>query len=178
MATATADTRATDSDLRVDPRWAGSVSSRVKSVGGLLLAVALGCALAGCGGSSAPGASSSPTVTATATAAAGCSDVTALKDSLAALTQVKPVQDGVAALQAAIANVQTSLDAAVASASAALQPDVAQVKTAFDALQASVEGLSADTLTQKAPSIVAALTQLGTAASALAATAQQSCPGS
>lgn len=97
---------------------------------------------------------------------------------MAALAQVKPLQDGVPALQAAIANVQTSLDAAVASASAALQTDVAQVKTAFDGLQTAVAGLSADTLTQQAPSIVAALTQLGTAASALAATAQQSCPGS
>ena len=77
-----------------------------------------------------------------------------MKASLAALTQVKPLQDGVPALQAAIANVKTSLDAAQASASATLQPDVAKVKSAFAALQTSVTGLSTDNLKQKAPSIV------------------------
>ncbi len=140
--------------------------------------------LAGCGGSSAPSPSSAPasttssTPSSTPTSTTGCADVAALKASLQALTQVKPLQDGVAALQAAIANVKTSLDTAVASAPATLQPQVAQVKSAFAAVQTSVTGLSTDNLKQKAPSIVAALTQLGTAASGLASALTQNCPGS
>ena len=69
---------------------------------------------------------------------------------------MRPSQDGAAALQAAIANVKTSLDAAVASASAALQPQLAQVTSAFAALQASFAGLTTDNLAQKTPSIAAA----------------------
>ena len=160
------------------PFWA--VEDRVVNIRSwpaatVALVVVVVFALAGCGGSSAAGPGTSPTPS--PTSPSGCSDVTALQDSLAALTQVKPLQDGVPALQAAIANVQTALDAALASASAALQPQVAQVKMTFDGLQTAVEGLSADTLTQQAPSIVAALTQLGTAASGLAAALPQNCPG-
>ena len=141
MATVTADTRATNSALRVDPRWPESVSSRSKSVAGLLLAVALVCALAGCGGSSSAAGQSSAQ-TASSASSGGCADVTALKASLAALTQVRPLKDGVPALQSAIGNVKTSLDTAAASASSTLQPQVAQVKSAFAAVQTSVSGLS------------------------------------
>ena len=121
------------------------MSSRSRSGVGVMVAVALVAALAGCSGSSTPGQSSGGA--ASTASSAGCADVTALKASLAALTQVKPLQDGVPALQAAIANVKTSLDAAQASASAALQPEVATVKSAFDGVQTSVDGLSADNLT-------------------------------
>ena len=106
---------------------------------------------------------------------AGCADVTALKSSLDALTKVRPLQDGAAALTTAIANVKTSLDAAVASASATLQPEVTQVKTAVASLQTAATGLTADNLTQKLPAITAALTQVGTAAAALATSVTQNC---
>ena len=158
------------------------MSSRLRSAAGVLVVVALLGVLTGCGGSSAPSQTSAPTATTTSTTSststAGCADVTALKTSLQALTQVRPLQDGVAALQAAIASVKTSLDAAVASASSALQPQVAQVKSAFAGLQTSVTGLTTDNLAQKAPSIAAAMTQLRTAASGLASTLTQNCPGS
>ena len=101
-----------------------------------------------------------------------------MKASLEALTQVRPAKDGVSALQAAIGNVKTGLDTAVASASSTLQPQLAQVRSAFAVVETSVTGLTADNLEQKAPSIVVALTQLRTAASALASTLAQNCPGS
>ena len=91
---------------------------------------------------------------------------------------MRPLQDGVAALQAAIANVKTSLDAAVASAPAALQPQVAQLKLAFAALQMSAAGLTTDNLAQKAPSIAGDLTQLRLAAARLDSALTQNCPGS
>jgi hypothetical protein len=91
---------------------------------------------------------------------------------------VKPADDGVAALKTAIANVKTNLDAAEASASPVLQPSVEQVKTAFADLQTAASGLTADNFKQKAPSIVSAMKQVGTATEALSLTMTQSCPGS
>ena len=79
---------------------------------------------------------SSSTTTATAQDAA-CADAAALRSSLEALTKVEPLQDGLTALNAAMADVKTSLDTAVASASAAITPDVEQVRTAFADLQAA-----------------------------------------
>jgi len=92
--------------------------------------------------------------------------------------KVRPLQDGLTALNTAMANVKTSLDAAVTSASAALEPAVGNVKTAFSGLQDAASGLSSDNVRQKAPAINSALRQLGTAASSLATTLTQSCPGS
>lgn len=152
------------------------MSSRWRSAAGVMLAAALATGLAGCSGSTTP--SQSGSAAANTSSSAGCADVAALRDSLTALTQVKPLQDGVPALQAAIAKVKTSLDAAQASASTTLQPEVAKVKSAFDALQTAADGVSSDNLQQKAPMIVVALSQLGTAASALATTVTQDCPGS
>lgn len=151
------------------------MNARSRSAVGTVAAVAIVAALAGCSSSSAPGSTrGGATSTASST---GCADVTALKSSVTALTRVRPLQDGVPALQAAIANVKTSLDAAQASASAALQPAVATVKSAFDEVQTSVDGLIADNLTQKAPSIISDLTKLGTAVSGLATAVTQNCPG-
>jgi len=153
------------------------MSSRLRPAAEVLVVFALAGALAGCGGSSGP----SPSIAAKASttiSTGGCADVRAVKASLSALAQVRPLRDGVPALQAAIANVKTSLDAAAASASAILQPELAQVKSAFAAVQRSVTGLSTGNVTQKAPSIVVALTQLGWAASGLALTLTQNCPGS
>jgi hypothetical protein len=152
-------------------------------------AVAVLCVLGSCGTSStpsqtsppattaAPATSAIPTTTATPTTA-GCEDVAALKSSLDVLTKVRPAQDGVPALKTAIANVNTNLDKAKASASPVLQPDVEQVKTAFADLQTAASGLTADNFKQKAPSIALAMTQVAAATKALSSTLTQSCPGS
>ncbi len=87
-------------------------------------------------------------------------------------------RNGVAALESALADVKTKLDAAAASASSALKPDVDQVKTAFTALQRAATGLNKDNLAEKAPAIRTALTQLATATKALASTLSQNCPAS
>ncbi len=120
---------------------------------------------------------SSSTTTATAQDAA-CADAAALRSSLEALTKVEPLQDGLTALNAAMADVKSSLDTAVASASAAITPDVEQVRTAFADLQAAASGLTADNLREKVPSIRTALQQVGTATSALGATLSQGCAAS
>lgn len=126
--------------------------------------------------SATPGVSSSTTA-ATAQDAA-CADAAALRSSLEALTKVEPLQDGLTALNAAMADVKSSLDTAVASASAAITPDVEQVRTAFADLQAAASGLTADNLREKVPSIRTALQQVGTATSALGATLSQGCAAS
>ncbi len=146
---------------------------RYRLVSIALAGVACLGALTACGASSAGGQGNTPASTVSSTA--GCADVTALKASLDALTKVRPLQDGTAALTTAITNVKTNLDAALASASATLQPQVAQVKTAFAALQTSVTGLTTDNLTQKLPDITAALAQVGTATAALASSVTQNC---
>ena len=145
----------------------------------VLAAVAL-LFLASCGSSSPSGSSAttSPASTpaTTATPRPGCADVAALKSSLDALTKIQPLQDGLTALNVAIADVKTKLDAAAASAGADLQPAVAQVKTAFTALQTAMTGVTTDNLRQKAPAISTALQQLGTSAASLATTLTQKCP--
>jgi hypothetical protein len=142
----------------------------------LVAAVALLLALAGCSDDSTSTTSSS--TPASATESAGCADVAALQTSLESLKDVNVQQDGAEALNSAIADVKTDVDAAAASASNALQPEVEQVKTAFDGLQTAATGLTADNLVDKAPAIVTALTQVESATTALASTVSQSCPES
>ena len=151
-----------------------------------LAAVVLLCVLASCGTSSGPNQTSpaatlaAPTTAAATTASlsTACADVTALKSSLQALTEVRPLQDGVTALTTAIANVKVNLDKAEASASPVLKPDVQQVKTAFTELQTAVSGVTADNFKEKAPAITAALAQVATATKALSSTLAEACPGS
>jgi hypothetical protein len=144
-----------------------------RSFSAVLASVVLICLLAACGGGDDTTSGSEPSPTATATA--GCGDASALEDSLQALKGVDVRKDGVQALTGAAADVANDLDAAVASASSKLQPHVDQVKTAFTALQASLSGLTVDNLRQKAPSIRAAMTQVGAATDALASAVTDSC---
>lgn len=145
----------------------------------MLAGVALLSVLAGCSTSSTSTTPSpTPTATPSATASAGCADAAALKASLDALTKVNVRQDGVAALESALDDVKTKLDAAAASASGALQPEVEQVKTAFQALQSATTGLTADNLVARAPAIRTALTEVVTATKALAVKLSQRCPAS
>jgi hypothetical protein len=135
--------------------------------------------LTSCGSSYTTGstATTSPAAPATtATPRPGCADVAALRSSLEALTKVNPLQDGLTSLNAAIADVQSKLNAARASAGMDLQPAVDQVNTAFTALQTATTGVTADNIRQKAPAIITALQQLGTATASLATMLAQKCP--
>ncbi len=101
--------------------------------------------------------------------------MTALENSLQALNEVNPVADGTDALNAAIDDVASSLDAARDSASEELQPQLEDVATAFDSLQEAGTGLTTDNLTQKAPEIASALNELSTAAAALSTSVTENC---
>jgi hypothetical protein len=152
-------------------------SHRLNSV---LLALAAGVLLVGCGDSSdssTTASSSSPAAT-TPPAPDGCADLADLQASAQTLAGIEPLQDGTNALEAALADTKAALDTVLASVSAELQPAVEQVGTAFDAVQTATDGLTADTLTEQAPGIVAALQGLNTALTALAATVSQECPES
>lgn len=146
----------------------------------VLLVVPMACSDSSPESQSRPSATAAPPVSgtsATGEPAADCAAASALESSLQSLSNVKPLQNGLTALNTAIANVKSSLDAAAASASAALQPAVASVKTAFSQLETAASGLTADTLKQKAPEINTALQQVGTAATSLSTTLTQTCPG-
>lgn len=140
----------------------------------VLLVVPTACSDGSATSQSSPTATVAPPVAGTPDCAAGAE----LKASLDALTNVKPLQDGLTALNTAMADVKTSLGAALASASAALRPAVESVRAAFAELETAASGLSADTFRQKAPAINSALRQVGTAASSFGTTLTQSCPGS
>jgi len=92
----------------------------------------------------------------------GCAEVATLKDSLTALTQVEPVQDGLDALQSAVATVKTDLQSAAGAVSDALEPSVDQVQSSFDQLETSLEDVTADNLAASATEIGTALTAVGT----------------
>jgi hypothetical protein len=139
-----------------------------------LFVVPTACSDSSTQGTTAP--SPSAAAPATGEPTADCAAASALKSSLDTLKNVKPLQDGLTALNTAMAGVKTSLDAAASSASAALQPAVEGVKTAFSQLETATSGLTADNLRQKAPAVSTALGQVGTAASSLATTLKQSCP--
>jgi predicted nucleic acid-binding Zn-ribbon protein len=104
--------------------------------------------------------------------------VAALKSSMQALSDIEPLQDGLDALEAAVADAKTALDAAAASITAELQPAVQQVQTAFEALQTAVDGLNQDNLREQAPAIGAALQGLAAAVTSLTTSATQACPDS
>jgi hypothetical protein len=140
--------------------------------GALLLVVATGAFLVGCGPAT-PASSSSSTAAATA-----CADAAELKSSVQTLAEVKPLQDGLNALEDAAADTKAALDTSVASATAALQPAVDQVKSEFAAVQTAMDGLSADNLSEKGPAIGTALRGLRTALSSLGTTLSQECPAS
>ena len=145
----------------------------------VVVSVVLLSLLVACGGGDSTSSSSkSSSPSASATGASGCQEAADLQASLKSLDDVDVRKDGVKGLTGAVADVATSLDAAVGAASAKLQPHVEGVKTAFTALQASISGLDVDNLRQKAPAIRAALTQLRTSATDLASAVSQECPSS
>jgi len=132
----------------------------------VILPLAFSMALAaGCSGSDDGDSGTSPP---TSTAASGCSEAAALEDSLRALTNVDPLNDGLDALNSAAAEVKTDLDATASAVSAGLEPAVDQVETAFDDLETTLEGITdAGGLGAAASEVGSALSRLGTALTGL-----------
>ena len=100
----------------------------------------------------------------------------ALKTSMQALTEIRPLQDGLDATEAAVADAKASLAAAVTSIGAELKPAVEEITTAFDAVQTAVDGLTSDNIRDQAPAVVTALQGLGTAVTSFTTTVSQDCP--
>ena len=106
----------------------------------------------------------------------GCDEVNALEDSLTSLTEVDLVSGGTDALQAAVSDVRTDLDAAVSAVGAELEPAVDEVQTAFGDLESAIEGISsAEGLGAAATEIGNALAELGTALTGLTSEISQTC---
>jgi hypothetical protein len=146
----------------------------IRAASTTLVAVALLGVLGACSDDSTETVTS-PTPSASSSASSDCADVTALEDSLKALTEVEPLADGTDALNAAIDDVQSDLDAALDSASAELQPQIEDVEAAFAILQDAVTDLTADNLTEKAPEISASLFGLGEATKTLSTSITDNC---
>ena len=136
-----------------------------------LVLVVLLVAAAGCSSDDDGGGGSS-----TSAAPTGCTEAAALKDSVTALTEVSPVDDGLDALKGAAADVKTDLDATVSAVSSELQPSVDEVKKSFDELQSTLNGISdAASLGAAATEVGTQLTQLGTALTGLSTAIDQDC---
>jgi hypothetical protein len=135
-----------------------------------LVLVVLLVSAAGCSSDDGDGGSS------TSAAPTGCTEAAALRDSVTALTEVSPVNDGLDALKSAATKVKTDLDATVSAVSSELQPAVDEVKSSFDDLQSTLGGISdASSLGAAATEIGTELTQLGTALTGLSSAIDQDC---
>lgn len=88
------------------------------------------------------------------------------------------MQDGLDSLKAALAHTKTALGTAQAAGSEKLQPAVEQVQTAFAAVQAASDGLTAETLPDRAPAIASALRGLKASLDPLSAALTRECPKS
>ena len=109
-------------------------------------------------------------------ASQGCAELATLKDSLTALTQVEPVQDGLTALQSSVATVKTDLQSAASAVSEELKPSVDQVQSSFDQLENALQGVTANNLAASATEIGTALTAVGTALTGLESELAEKCP--
>ncbi len=129
--------------------------------------VAIGLLLAACsddsGSSSDTTAASTTTEAPTTTVADTCADAEALQTSVTALQDVDVVAEGTDGLTAAVDQVKTDLEAFGSSASEELQPDVEALQTSVDSLETAIDGFDTD----GAAPVVAAVTAVGEAATAL-----------
>ena len=140
------------------------------------IAVLAMLALVGSACSSDPDSGTTPPATPSASASQGCAELATLTDSLTALTQVEPVQDGLTALESSVATVKTDLESAATAVSEALKPSVDQVKSSFDALENALQGVTANTLADSATEIGTALSGVGTALTDLESELAEKCP--
>ena len=153
-----------------------TVSASFAAIGLVLALAACGTDSGGTTASSSTTSSSSSSSTTTSMSQA-CQDASNLKSSIQSLTTLQMSDLNQTKLNGAITKVKSDLDAAVASASGALKPQVDAVKTAADQVQTAATGMTADNYKEKLPAVLAAVQQLGAAATALGTTLQQSCPG-
>lgn len=142
----------------------------VKALGISSFVIILMAATAGCSSDDDGGGASS------AAAPPGCAEAASLKDSLTALTEINPVDDGLDALKGAAADVKTDLDATVSAVSSELQPSVDEVKSSFADLESTLGGISdAASLGAAATEVGTELTKLGTALTGLSTAIDQDC---
>ena len=138
-------------------------------------------ALIGASCSSEPDSGGSPSSAVSASvsqATDGCAEVATLKDSLTALTQIEPLQDGLDALESSVATVKADLQSAASAVSDDLKPSVDQVQSSFDQLESSLQGVTTDNLAASATAIGTALTAVGTSLTDLESELTQRCPAS
>jgi hypothetical protein len=146
---------------------------------GIALLTTLALVGAACSSDSDDGGSPSSAAPASVSQAGnGCEEVATLKDSLTALTQVEPVQDGLDALESSAATVKTDLQSAASAVSDELKPAVDEVQTSFDQLESSLQGVTTDNLAASATEIGTALTALGTSLTDLESKLTEKCPAS
>lgn len=145
-----------------------------------LTAIALLLLVTGCSDSDDPDpATTTPPATSSSSALAeGCAELAELETSLVSLSNVEPVNDGLDAVESAVADSKADLEAAAGAVSDALQPSVEQVQTAFDELESSLQGVTSSNLAESATEIGNALASVGTAATDLQDTLNQECPDS
>ncbi len=149
---------------------------RLARVGLPFMATLLLLVTAGCSDSDGSGGQTSGESPAVTADTSGCDEVTALKDSLTALTQIDVTSDGTDALMSAAAEVKTDLGAAASAVSSDLQPAVDQVKVGVDDLETALEGVtSGGGLGAAATEVGTALTELGTALTGLTSAIGQVC---
>jgi hypothetical protein len=109
-------------------------------------------------------------------AASGCDEANALRESLTSLTQIEPVNDGLDALESAVADTKTDLEAAASAVSSELRPPVEAVQSALDDLETTLEGISSDSgLAAAATELGSALTELGSTLTDLSAEISERC---
>jgi hypothetical protein len=101
-----------------------------------------------------------------------------LETSLSNLSDLEPAQDGLDAVESAVADTKAQLETAASAVSDALQPAVEDVQTAFDDLESALQGVTSSNLAASATDIGNALAGVGSAATELQNTLDQECPDS
>jgi phage-related minor tail protein len=133
--------------------------------------------VAGCSSDDPEADSTTPTTTSSSSALAeGCEELAQLQASLVALSNVEPAQDGLDAVQSAVADSKAELETAAGAVSDVLQPAVDDVRATFDELQSSLQDVNPDDLAASATEIAGALAAVGSAATDLQETLDQECP--
>jgi hypothetical protein len=102
-----------------------------------------------------------------------CEDAQSLKDSIQGLTQVDFESGGADALQAAVDDVNASIDALGDEAKNTFGAQITAIQTQLTALSSIVDDVNGgEPVTEAAPTVVASISALGTAVSDLRTTAQ------
>ena len=139
-------------------------------------AVAVAGLLVGCGSSSTSG-SGTPAPTASGTPAV-CTQANALASSVQQLADIDVIKQGTSALNTAVQNVQTQVQALSQSASEQFKPQVDALQSAINNLQTVLHNLgSSPNPAQAAGQIPSAVTQVTTDTQNLLSALSSTCPG-